>query len=184
MRRSIKFRTTLYLDLIICIFHEIDVGLFIVWIFILLTIWVILSDHQTFLFLVTKISLFLLQLGTFNLHVSRLSTFKVDDHIAFLLIFLFESRTLRLEEYWYLFSSSSSVSTFWTWGLLHHMWIHQSCLSHQILAYALLELWTSSSSFLSWNSSYARFFRSLASWMVMVLGSYASGKLSNTFRFI
>ena len=44
--------------------------------------------------------------------------------------------------------------------------------------------WTSWTPKIPNNSTHARFFRSLASWMVVVLGSHALGKLSSTFKFI
>ena len=121
--RSFKFRVSFYLNLIICISHQTYVGLFIIWTAALLIVWVILDDHKTLLFLVTRVSS-LFQLGTFNLYLSRLSTFRIDDLIAFLILLFLEPCVLPSREvlkfsflFQHLFELSENESHFIVCGL-------------------------------------------------------------------
>lgn len=89
IRRGIKFKTRIYLSLLVCINYQTNIGLLIIWTTTFLTVWVILGDHHTFLFLVPKISFFL-KLGILSLHVSRIFAFKAGDFIAPLFVVLLE----------------------------------------------------------------------------------------------
>ena len=55
-RRSIKFRAGFHLEFFVYICHQTNISLFIVWTTTFLIFWVILGDHQTSLFLVTRAS--------------------------------------------------------------------------------------------------------------------------------
>ena len=117
-KRGIRFKTIFYLKFFIYIFHQTDVRLLIIWTTTLLTVWDILGNHKTFL-----------QVGTLNLHMWRLSTFKADDLVAFL-VFLFESGVISSRGMLKL-SFLSSAWNFWTWEPLHHLWILKNyCMNY------------------------------------------------------
>ena len=86
-RGRVRFKVGFYLNLLVCICHQTDVSLLIVWTAALFTISVILVDRWTFLFLVSKMC-FYFQLRTFCLHMSRFLTLEADALVAFLLPFL------------------------------------------------------------------------------------------------